>query len=245
MGAYVITGASRGIGAATALALGRRGHDVVVNYNASETAAARIVAAVEEAGGRAIAVQGDMAREADIVRLFQEADTAFGTLNGLVNNAGTVGAACRLEAVTADMLRAVNALNVEGVFLCCREAVRRMSTARGGGGGAIVNLSSRAAPLGGAGEWIHYGASKGAIDTLTVGLAKEAAAEGIRVNAVRPGLIDTDIHDANPGRIERLIGGVPAQRIGTPDEVAETVAWLLTGAPDYVTGSFIEVSGGR
>jgi NAD(P)-dependent dehydrogenase (short-subunit alcohol dehydrogenase family) len=199
------------------------------------------------AGGRAIAVQADTSREADVERLFSTCDRELGPLRALVNNAGTTGRAGVVADVDADMLREVLAVNVVGCFLCARAAIRRMSTDHGGQGGAIVNVSSRAAVLGGPGEWVHYAASKGAIDTMTIGLAREVAAQGIRVNAVRPGLIDTEIHASGGagGRLQRLLANVPMGRIGTPDEVAATILWLLSSQAPYVTGAIVDISGAR
>ena len=219
----------------------------MVNYVADATAADGVVAGIVALGGQAWSVQGDMGREAGVMRLFAAADATGLPLAGLVNNAGITGGFARGAEVTGETLRRVLAVNVEGAMVAAREAVRRMSTAYGGRGGAIVNVSSRAAQLGGTGEWVHYGASKGAIDTLTVGLAREVAAEGVRVNAVSPGLIDTDIHAAagEPGRIDRLMSAIPMRRAGTADEVAEAVLWLLSPAASYVTGANLPVSGGR
>jgi NAD(P)-dependent dehydrogenase (short-subunit alcohol dehydrogenase family) len=246
-GILVVTGGSRGIGAATCRLAGRRGYAVAVNYKRDAAAAAAVVADIEQAGGKAVAIQGDVAREADVERLFAEVDARLGRMTHLVNNAGIVGRAQRLDAVDAATLRSVFDLNILGAFLCARAAVRRMSTLHGGAGGAIVNLSSAAATLGSPGEFIWYAASKGAIDTLTIGLAKEVAREGIRVNAVAPGLILTEIHAASgePGRVDRLTPMIPAGRAGTPDEVAQTILFLLSDQAAYVTGAVLRVSGGR
>jgi len=243
----IVTGASRGIGAATARMAGRRGYDVCVNYLASEAAAEAVAADIRAAGQRAVTVAGDMGREDDILRLFATVDAELGTLDALVNNAGIIARAGRVDEVEAEDLRRMFEVNVTGCFLCAREAVRRMSTAHGGKGGAIVNVSSRAAGLGSPNEFVHYAASKGAIDSFTLGLAKEVGAEGIRVNAVSPGLIDTDIH-ASTGRtdrVERLAPTVPMPRPGTADEAAEPIIWLLSDAASYVTAANIHVAGGR
>jgi len=243
----IVTGGSRGIGAATCRLAGQRGYAVVVNYHRDAAAAATIVAEIERAGGTAIAIQADVAREADIERLFAETDARFGRVTHLVNNAGITGRGQRLDVVEATTLEAIFDLNILGCFLCAREAVRRMSTAHGGAGGVIVNLSSAAATLGSPGEYIWYAASKGAIDTMTIGLSKEVAREGIRVNAVAPGLILTEIHASSgePGRVGRLTPLVPAGRAGTAEEVAETILFLLSDASSYVTGAVLRVSGGR
>ena len=243
----LVTGASRGIGAATARLAGARGYAVCVNYLASPDAARAIAGQVEEAGGRAMTFQADTASEDDVERLFAAVDARFGRLTALVNNAGTTGGARLVAEVDSEMLRRVFDVNVVGCFLCAREAVRRMSTKSGGAGGAIVNVSSMASRIGGGGEWVHYAASKGAVDTLTVGLAREVADQGIRVNAVGPGLIDTDLHAAAgfPDRVERLAPSVPMKRAGGPEEVAETILWLMSEAASYVTGAIVPVSGGR
>jgi NAD(P)-dependent dehydrogenase (short-subunit alcohol dehydrogenase family) len=243
----IITGASRGIGAATARLCAARGFSVAVNYMTGASEAEEVVRAIRQQGRKAAAIQADIARESDIVRLFTEAERELGPICGLVNNAGVTGGFARVEAVTAEALERLFAVNVTGAILCAREAVNRMSTRHGGRGGAIINISSLAARTGSAGEWVHYAASKGAINTFTIGLAREVAAEGIRVNAVSPGLVDTGIHAANgePGRLERLKGTIPMGRPGKPEEVAEVVLWLLTPASSYVTGSILEVGGGR
>jgi NAD(P)-dependent dehydrogenase (short-subunit alcohol dehydrogenase family) len=243
----VVTGGSRGIGAATARLAAERGYAVAINYRTSRTAAEELVAEIEAGGGTAVAIVGDVSIEADVVRLFEEAAARLGPLSGLVNNAGVLERQCRVEEMEAGRLTRVLATNVVGAFLCAREAVRRMSRARGGTGGAIVNVSSMAATLGGPNEYVDYAASKGAIDALTVGLAKEVAAEGIRVNAVRPGVIYTDIHASGgePGRVDRVKSSVPLGRGGDPIEVARAILWLLSSEASYTTGAFINVSGGR
>lgn len=246
-GIVVVTGASRGIGAATARLGGRRGHAVCVNYVQARDEAETVARHIREAGGRAIAVGADTSVQGDVERMFAEVDDAFGAVTALVNNAGITGGFRRVEDVDAELLERVLAVNVTGCFLCAREAVRRMSPKRGGKGGVIVNVSSTASWLGGGGEWVHYAASKGAIDTFTVGLAREVAGEGIRVNAVNPGLIDTGLHAAAgaPERVERLASAVPMGRGGTPEEVAEAILWLISDAASFVTGARLPVSGGR
>jgi NAD(P)-dependent dehydrogenase (short-subunit alcohol dehydrogenase family) len=246
-GTVIVTGASRGIGAAIGKLMARDGSGVAVNYLRDERAASEVVATIAREGGRACAIQADVSREDDIMQLFETSARELGPITGLVNNAGMTGGLARLEALTAQKLAEVLGLNVSGSILCAREAVRRMSTRHGGNGGAIVNISSLAARLGGAGEWIHYAASKGAINSFTVGLAREVGAEGIRVNAVAPGLIDTELHASAgaPDRLARLAPSTPMQRIGTAMEVAEAVAWLMSPAASYVTGTIIEVGGGR
>ena len=243
----VVTGGSRGIGAATARLAAARGDAVCVNYQRDAAAAAAVVRAIEAAGGTALAVQADVASEPDVVRLFAETDARLGPVTALVNNAGILTRQARVGELDAARMTRMFAVNVIGSILCAREAVARMSTRHGGGGGAIVNLSSMAARLGAPGEYLDYAASKGAVDTFTVGLAKEVAAEGIRVNAVRPGLIHTDIHASGgePGRIARLQGTVPMQRGGAPEEVAQAILWLLSDEASYVTGTVIDVAGGR
>ncbi len=243
----IVTGGSRGIGAATARIAGERGYDVCVNFRKDADAAAAVVTDIEKAGSRAIAVAGDMSSESDVINLFETTDAELGRLNVLVNNAGIVDVQSRLEDFTLQRLERMFAINITGAFLCAREAVRRMSTRNGGEGGAIVNVSSAAARLGGSGEYVDYAASKGAMDTMTIGLAKEVAAEGIRVNAVRPGLIYTDIHASGgePQRVDRLKSGVPMQRGGDPEEVARLILWLASDEASYTTGSLVECSGGR
>ena len=246
-GVVVITGASRGIGAATARLAAVRGFAVAVNYTTGEKEAADVVRDIVARGGKASAIQADLAKESDIVRLFVEAERQIGPIRGLVNNAGVTGGFARVEDVTANLLERLFAINVSGAILCAREAVKRMSTQHGGSGGSIVNISSLAARTGSPGEWVHYAASKGAIDTFTIGLAREVAKEGIRVNAVAPGLVETGIHAANgePGRLERLKRTIPMGRPGKPEEIAESVVWLLSSAASYVTGAVLEVGGGR
>jgi NAD(P)-dependent dehydrogenase (short-subunit alcohol dehydrogenase family) len=246
-GTLVITGASRGIGASVARHAAARGYAVAVNYGSDRAAAEAVVHEIENAGGIARAFAGDVSRESDVVALFAAAVDAFGPLAGLVNNAGITGGSSLVADITATTLERTLAINVTGSFLCAREAVRRLARSRGGAGGAIVNLSSIAARIGGGGEWVHYAASKGAIDAFTRGLAVEVASEGIRVNAVSPGLIDTSIHatSAIPNRLATMTPNVPLKRAGTPDEVAETILWLLSDAASYVTGAIVEVGGGR
>ncbi|MFN8059035.1 MAG: SDR family oxidoreductase [Vicinamibacterales bacterium] len=243
----VVTGGSRGIGAATSTLAAHRGYAVCVNYRRDAAAAAAVVRRVEAAGQPAIAVQADVSVEADVLRLFDTADAALGRVSALVNNAATLEPQMRVEDMSADRLARIFAVNVVGTMLCAREAVRRMSTRRGGRGGAIVNLSSAAARLGAPGEYVDYAASKGAVDTFTVGLAREVAMDGVRVNAVRPGIIHTDIHASGgePGRVERVRPTIPMQRGGQPEEVAHAILWLLSDDASYTTGAFIDVSGGR
>ncbi|HXT35602.1 MAG TPA: SDR family oxidoreductase [Chloroflexota bacterium] len=243
----MVTGASRGIGAAVALLAGARGYAVAVNFVRDQAAAQEVVRRIVTAGGRAMAIQGDVAREDDVLRLFQTAERELGPLRALVNNAGVTGGLTRVEALSVEALTRVLAVNVIGTAICAREAVRRLSTGNGGSGGAIVNISSLAARTGGAHEWVHYAASKGAIDSFTIGLAREVATEGIRVNAVAPGLIETDLHAANgaPDRPARLSPTVPMRRVGTVDEVAAGVLWLLSPEASYTTGTILEIGGGR
>lgn len=243
----IVTGSGRGIGAAIAKGLAEDGYAVAVNYIHNDTAASQVVSEIKSAGGIAFAIQADISKDADVVRLFAAVDRNFGTLTALINNGGVTGKFGRVEELSAATLESVFSVNVIGAFLCCREAVRRMSTRNGGSGGNIVNISSRAAQIGGAGEWIHYAATKGALDTLTIGLAREVAAEGIRVNAVAPGLIDTELHAAAgiPDRMQRLAPTVPTGRPGTADEVAGCVRFLLSPAAAYVTAAILPVSGGR
>ena len=243
----IVTGGSRGIGAATAKLAAERGYAVCVNYARDRPSVEAVVAAIAASGGKAVAVQGDVTRESDVMRLFDEAAAALGPVTALVNNAGVLETQMRLEDMEAARFERVFAANITGPFLCAREAVRRMSTKRGGPGGAIVNVSSMAAKLGSPGEYVDYAASKGAIDSLTIGLAKEVAEDGIRVNAVRPGVIYTTIHASGgePGRVDRVKAGVPMKRGGQPDEVARAILWLLSDEASYSTGTFIDVSGGR
>lgn len=245
--AVLITGASRGIGAATARIAAARGYHVCVNYRSDARAANEVVAQIKANGGSAFATQADVSLESDVLRLFETLDRKIGPLSALVNNAGILERQMRVEEMSAERIQRVFATNVIGAMLCAREAVKRMSTKHDGSGGAIVNVSSMAARLGSPNEYVDYAASKGAIDTFTVGLAKEVAAEGIRVNAVRPGLIYTDMHASGgePGRVDRLKASLPMQRGGEPEEVARAILWLLSDEASFVTGTFIDVSGGR
>lgn len=243
----LVTGASRGIGAATAKLAAQQGYAVCVNYRRDETAANAVVESITSAGGEAIAIAADVAVEADVVRLFSTLDAKLGTLSALVNNAGILERQAPVEAMDADRLARVFAVNVYGSFICAREAIKRMATSHGGQGGAIVNVSSSAARLGAPNEYVDYAAAKGAIDTFTLGLAKEVGPQGIRVNAVRPGVIHTDIHASGgePGRIDRVKSGVPLQRGGYAEEVAEAILWLLSDKASYSTGTLLDVAGGR
>jgi NAD(P)-dependent dehydrogenase (short-subunit alcohol dehydrogenase family) len=218
-----------------------------LNFSSGEAEAKKLAEKLVAGGARAIAIHADISREDQILNLFQTAEQELGPIKALVNNAGVTGGFARVENLTAEAIEKTFAVNVTGAMLCAREAVRRMSTRHGGSGGAIVNISSRAAHTGGAGEWVHYAASKGAIDSFTIGLAREVATEGIRVNAVAPGLTDTDLHAANgdPGRLQRLMPTIPMNRAGLPDEIAEGVLWLLSPAASYVTGAILEIGGGR
>ena len=243
----LVTGGSRGIGAATCVLAARAGWDVVVNYVREEAAAQSVAEAVRTAGRRAWVMQADMADEAQVVGLFRRMDQEAGRVQGLVNNAGVVDRAARVDEMSVDRLQRMWAINLTGPFVCAREAVKRMSTRHGGTGGVIVNLSSVAARLGGPGQYVDYAASKAGIDILTVGLAKEVAAEGIRVNAVRPGVIDTDIHASGgqPDRAQRIAPTIPVQRPGTAEEVAQCIVWLLSPQAAYATGALFDITGGR
>jgi NAD(P)-dependent dehydrogenase (short-subunit alcohol dehydrogenase family) len=243
----LITGGSRGIGAATALLAARQGYAVAVNYATNSLAADDVVRQIRAEGGTAITVQGDVGIEADILAMFDKVDAKLGRLSALVNNAGVVDLASRVDAMSAARLKRMFDINVLGSMLCAREAVKRMSTRHGGSGGSIVNLSSAAARLGSPGQYVDYAAAKGAIDTFTMGLAKEVATEGIRVNAVRPGIIETDIHASGgqPDRAREMAPGVPMQRAGSATEVAQAIVWLMGNEASYTTGSVLDVTGGR
>lgn len=246
-GVLLITGAGRGIGAATATIAASRGYAVGVNYRVDRASAEAVVDAIRAAGGTAAAIQGDVAVEADVLRMFEQCEQALGPITALVNNAGVVDQKSRVEDYSAARLERMFAINVTGTILCAREAVRRMSTARGGAGGAIVNVSSVAAKLGSAGEYVDYAAAKAAVDTFTIGLAREVVSDGIRVNAVRPGIVRTEIHASGgqPDRLERIAPLVPMQRPGEPAEIAHAILWLLSDEASYVTGTLLDVSGGR
>lgn len=246
-GVLLITGASRGIGAATALLAAARGYAVGVNYRNDDRAAQAVVRQIGQGGGRAVALQADVAREQEVLDMFDACAHRLGAITGLVNNAGILERQSTLAAMEMDRIRRVFDTNVFGTMLCAREAVRRMATSAGGSGGGIVNVSSAASRLGSPGEYVDYAAAKGAVDTFTIGLAKEVAADGIRVNAVRPGFIETGIHASGgePNRIDRVKAGIPLQRGGRPGEVAEAILWLLSPESSYTTGSFIDVSGGK
>ena len=246
-GIILITGGSRGIGAATAVMAGGRGYDVCIGYRSNQAAAQTVVEAITAQGRRAIAVQGDVGIEADVERLFEACDAQLGRVTALINNAGMLETQMRVESMDAARLQRVFAANVTGTFICAREAVRRMSTRHGGAGGSIVNLSSRASVLGAPNEYVDYAAAKAAVDAMTIGLALEVAQEGIRVNAVRPGVIYTDIHASGgePGRVDRVKANVPMRRGGTAEEVARAILWLISDEASFTTGSFLDVSGGR
>lgn len=243
----LITGGGRGIGAACAVLAAQQGYKVCVNYRSDQEAAARVVATIRHAGGTALAIQADVSDEAAVDRMFAILDERLGRLDALINNAGILATQMRVDEMDAARINRIMATNVTGSFLCARQAVRRMSTRHGGAGGSIVNISSRAAVLGSAGEYVDYAASKAALDALTTGLSKEVAGEGIRVNGVRPGLIDTEMHASGgePGRVGRLQSLVPMGRGGEPLEVASAALWLLSDEASYTTGTFIDVSGGR
>jgi len=240
----LVTGAGRGIGAATARLAAERGYSVCVNYLRDRDSAERLV---KELGKKTLAVAGDVSSEPDVIRLFDTVDRSLGRITALVNNAGIVDVRARVEEMTLERLQRMFAVNVIGSFLCAREAVKRMSLRRGGAGGAIVNLSSVAARLGSPGDYVDYAAAKGAIDSFTLGLAKEVGGEGIRVNAVRPGVIRTEIHatSGDPGRLERIGSSAPLARPGEPEEVARVILWLLSDEASYMTGALVDVSGGR
>ena len=243
----LITGASRGIGAATALLAARQGYAVAVNYSANSLAADEVVRQIRQGGGSAMAVQADVADEAQVLTMFEKVDAKLGRLTALVNNAGVVDQTSRVEAMSMARFRRMFEINVFGSFVCAREAVRRMSTRHGGAGGTIVNLSSVAARLGAPGQYVDYAAAKGAIDSFTLGLAKEVAAEGIRVNAVRPGIIETDIHASGglPNRAREMAPQLPMQRPGSAEEVARSILWLMSPESSYTTGTVLDVTGGR
>jgi NAD(P)-dependent dehydrogenase (short-subunit alcohol dehydrogenase family) len=242
----IVTGGSRGIGRATAIAAAARGFRVCIGYASNETAARTVVSAIEAKNGKAIAIKCDVGHESDVLALFEAADK-FGTLGALVNNAGIVGETARVDEMSAERIQRMMAVNVTGSILCAREAVKRMSTRHGGKGGVIVNLSSVAAKLGSPNTYVDYAASKGAIDSFTIGLGHEVAGEGIRVAAIRPGLIDTDIHASggDPDRAHRLSSSVPMKRVGTADEIANAIVWLMSDEASYVTSAILDVSGGR
>jgi len=247
MSVVVITGSSRGIGAATAILAAKNGYSVVINYKANKAAASDVADRISSSGGRAIAVAGDIGKEADVIRLFDTTIAEFGRIDSLVNNAGILEQHMTVENMTAERISRVLNTNILGSFLCAREAIRHMSTENGGAGGSIVNVSSIAAKLGSANEYVDYAASKGAIDTFTIGLATEVAGKGIRVNAVRPGIIYTEIHASGgePERVDRVKHGVPMKRGGTAEEVAQSILWLMSDNASYTTGALIDVSGGR
>ena len=243
----LVTGGSRGIGAAVARLTARQGYAVAINFNGNQAAADAVARQIRDDGGTALCVQADVSNETSVLAMFARVDAELGRLTALVNNAGVVDMPSRVDAMTVTRLRRMFDINVLGSFICAREAVLRMSTRHGGAGGCIVNLSSAAARLGSPGQYVDYAAAKGAIDTFTMGLAKEVALEGIRVNAVRPGIIDTDIHASGgiPDRVAQMSPLVPMQRPGTAHEVAEAVVWLLSDASSYTTGAVVDVTGGR
>ncbi|MBX4977026.1 SDR family oxidoreductase [Rhizobium lentis] len=243
----LVTGGSRGIGAAVARLAARQGWRVAVNYASSRKAAEAVVTAITEAGGEAVAIEGDVGKASDIISMFAAVDRHFGRLDGLVNNAGVVDFPQRVDEMSAERIERMLRINVTGSILCAGEAVRRMSSRHGGRGGAIVNVSSMAAVLGSAAQYVDYAASKAAIDTLTIGLAREVAAEGIRVNAIRPGIIETDLHASGglPDRAREMASSIPMQRAGTAEEVADAILYLLSSSASYVTGTILNVSGGR
>ncbi|HBH38749.1 MAG TPA: NAD(P)-dependent oxidoreductase [Curvibacter sp.] len=243
----LITGGGRGIGAATALLAAQRGYAVAVNYSANSLAADEVVRQIRAGGGRALAVRADVADEAQVQAMFETLDAKLGRLTALVNNAGVVDTTQRIDEQSLARWQRMFAINVYGTMLCAREAVRRMSTRHGGSGGAIVNVGSMAAVHGAAGQYVDYAAAKGAVDVFTLGLAREVATEGIRVNAVRPGIIDTEIHASGgqPGRAQRLAPQIPLQRPGTAQEIAQAIVWLLSDEASYATGSLVDITGGR
>lgn len=247
MGIALISGASRGIGRATALLLAQEGYTVAVNYHHNINAATEVVNTIVAAGGKATALRADISDEAQVMAMFEAIDRMGESLTALVNNAGILFTQCTVESLSAERINRVLATNVTGYFLCYREAVKRMAHQHGGKGGAIVNVSSAASRLGSPGEYVDYAASKGAVDTLTTGLALEVAAQGIRVNGVRPGLIYTEMHASGgePGRVDRVKHSLPMRRGGQPEEVAQAIAWLLSDKASYVTGSFLELAGGK
>ena len=243
----LVTGGSRGIGAAACLVAARHGWRVAVNYASNETAANAVVSEIKKAGGDAIAIRGDVGNAADIVSMFGAVDKHFGRLDGLVNNAGIVDYTARVDEMSADRLERMMRINVTGSILCAGEAVRRMSSRHGGQGGVIVNISSMAAVIGGSTQYVDYAASKAAIDTFTIGLSREVAAEGIRVNAIRPGIIETDIHASGgqPDRPKEMASSIPMKRTGEAEEVADAIVYLLSPSASYITGAILNVSGGR
>ena len=243
----LITGASRGIGAATAIQLAEQGHAVCINYRDNRQAAEKVADTITQRGGKVMLHQADVSDEQQVLKLFNAVDEQLGQLTGLVNNVGVLSTQCKVRDLSVERINRILTTNVTSYFLCCREGVKRMSTQSGGNGGAIVNVSSAASRIGGAGEYVDYAASKGAVDTLTIGLAQEVAGEGIRVNGVRPAFIYTDIHKdgGEPGRVDRIKENIPLKRGGTAEEVANAISWLLSDASSYSTGTFIEVTGGR